>query len=138
MLEKAVRDRAQAIVRTRERLPHGVFRARIVEAGQQDQRAVADVAVAVFGDGLDERGHRLGGRRTPNGARGGGAGRIVEIAKLVDRGFELRGGDRLRCARFLRGSTTLEIEDTKKTKDTQEHTHYFATASLSSFKASCR
>ena len=35
-----------------ERLAHRVVRARVVEAGEQDERAEADVAVGVLGDGL--------------------------------------------------------------------------------------
>ena len=66
VLEEAVGDGAQAIVGAGERLAHRVLRARIVEPGQQHERAIAHVAVRVLGHGLQQRGHRLraGVRRT--------------------------------------------------------------------------
>ena len=50
VLEEAVGDRAQPIVRAGERLAHRVAGARIVEAGQQHERAIAHVAVGLLGD----------------------------------------------------------------------------------------
>ena len=47
---------------------HRVRRARIVEAGEQDQRAVADVPVGVLGDRLQQRRHGLRRRRAPDRA----------------------------------------------------------------------
>ena len=64
VLEKAVRDRAQTIVGAGARLAHRVLRARIVEAGEDDERAIADVAVRMLGDGLQQRRHRLRRRRS--------------------------------------------------------------------------
>ena len=90
VLEEAVGDGAQPIVRARQRLAHRVLRARIVEAGQQHQRAIADVAVGVLGDGLQQRRHglRAGVRRTVREAVVRVV--VVEIAELVDRGLQLR------------------------------------------------
>ena len=62
VLEEAVGDRAQAIVRARQRLAHRVAGPRIVEAGQQDQRAIPDVAVGVLGDRPQQRRHGLRAR----------------------------------------------------------------------------
>src|SRR5438045_7043641 len=56
----AVGDGAQTIVGTRQRLPHGVFGARVVETGQQHERAVADVSVGMLADRLQQRGHERG------------------------------------------------------------------------------
>ena len=91
----------------------------VVEARQQDERAIPHVAVGVLGHGLKERGDRLSARRPPHRARGIRAGRVVEIAELVDGRLELRGGDRLRRARFLRACSALTVKDTKDTKDTE-------------------
>ena len=102
VLEEAVGDGPQTIVGAGQRLAHGVFGARIVEAGQQHERAVAHVAVGVLADGLQERGNGLRRRRAAHRARGVGAGGVIEVAELVDRGLELGGRHGLRCGRLLR------------------------------------
>ena len=101
MLEKAVGDRAQAIVGAGARLAHRVLRAWIVEAGQEDERAIADVAVGVLGHGLQQRRHRLRRDGPADRASRAGAGGVIEVAELVDGGLQLVGGDGLRSARFL-------------------------------------
>ena len=120
VLEEAVGDGAQPIVGAGQRLAHRVLRARIVEAGQQDERAVADVAVGLLRDGLQQRRHRLRGRRAADGARRVRARRVVEIAELVDRGLQLRRRDRLRRRRFLRrAAARAEHTRTPRTQRTQ-------------------
>ena len=49
MLEEAVRAGAKAVVWTAERLAHRITGPRIVEPGQQNERAVTHVAVGVLG-----------------------------------------------------------------------------------------
>ena len=66
MLEEAVRDGAQPIVGAGARLTHRILRARIVEAGQDDKRAIANVTVRVLSDGLDSAGTAWRRDRTPD------------------------------------------------------------------------
>ena len=85
LLEVAVGDLAQPIVRRGQRRVHRVGGARIVEAGQQDRGPEADVAVGVLADRLQQRRHRLRRGRAANRAAGRHARRVVEVAELVDR-----------------------------------------------------
>ena len=78
VLEVSVGDGSQAIVGIVERLRHHVARARIVEPGEQDERAEADVAVRVAGDGLEQRGHRCLRRGAPDGPRRSRAGGVID------------------------------------------------------------
>ena len=85
VLEVAVGDGAQPVIRAGQGFPHGVLRARIVEAGQQYKRAIADVAVGVLRYRSKKNGHCLGGGRPADRSSGGGAGRVIEVAELVHR-----------------------------------------------------
>ena len=153
VLEEAVRDRAQPIVRAGQRLAHRVLRPRIVEAGEQHERAIADVAVGLLGDRLQQRRHRLAAavRRTVRDAfvRVG----VVEIAELVDGGLQLRRRDGLRRARLLAASRAAHRGHRGHTRTQQDEPRVSsvsrigvisrrrlssAIGSVSSFSASCR
>src|SRR5712692_9847835 len=66
VFEKPVRDRAETIVGALERFAHEILRPRIVEPGQERERAIPHVAVSMFGHRLNERGNSLSRRRAPN------------------------------------------------------------------------
>src|SRR5262249_36188398 len=148
VLEEAVSDDAKAIVRAGERLAHRVDRARVVEAGQQHERSIANVAVRLFCDRLHQRRYCLRARRSPYRTRRRRARFVVEVPELGDRGLQLRSRYRLWRARFLGARGSHGDEDTEeRTKDTEEnsvaasrHGSYPATVSvfslLSSFNAS--
>ena len=123
VLEVAVGDGSETIVRARQRFAHRVLRARIVEAREQNERAIADVAVGVFRHRLQQRRHRLYGGGAPHGPRSVGARRVVEIAQFVDRGLELSGGNGLRGAGFLascRRRRRMNAEDAEDAKGQTE------------------
>ena len=117
--EEAVGNVTEAVVGSGKRLAHGVFRAGVIEARQQDERAIAHVAVSLLRDRLHERRHRLRACRASNGTRGVRPRRVIEIAQLRDRRLQLRRRHRLRRWRLLRARTARETEDTKGTKDTK-------------------
>ena len=114
VLEETVCDRAQAVVGARQRLAHRVDGPRIVEAGQQDQRAIPHITVGMLGHRAQQGGHGLRSRRPADGARSCRACRVVEIAQLVDGGLKLRRRNGLRRGRFLPACRTL----TEKTDET--------------------
>jgi len=114
VFEEAVRDGAEPIVGTRQRFAHRVLRARIVEPGQQDECPVADVAVAVFGYRLNQRGHRLRRRSTAHEARRVRPRGVIEIAELGDRRLELYRRNRLgRAGLLLRACNLATAEDSE-------------------------
>src|SRR5262245_28541487 len=132
MLEKAVGDGAEAVVRALQGFAHRVPGARIVERGHQDERAISHVAIRVLGDGLQQGGHRLRRGCPPDDARRVRADRIVQLPEIVDRGRELRRGDRLRRRRLLPSRDRVSQRD-KNTKERTKNTKsgLIASASLS-------
>ena len=159
VFEEAVRDRAETIVGAGARLAHRVLRARIVEAGQKDERAIADVAVGMLGDGLQQRRHRLRGHGPPDRACRAGTDGVIEVAELVDGGLQLLGGNGLRrrpvpARRLLRAGGARRRRGHRKTHKDQAESRISASSrharfrvatgslsaigSLSSFNASCR
>ena len=90
MLEVAVGDLAEAVVRRVERFLHRIDGARIAEAGEQDQRLEPDVAVSVLARRLQQRRHGDGAGSPPDGATGLHPGGIVEVTQLRDGGLEIR------------------------------------------------
>ena len=102
VLEVAVGDLAEAIVRRRERLFHGVHGARIAEAGEQDERLEADVAIGVLAGRIEQGRNRDRARRAPDRAAGLHPGRIVQVTQLADRGLQVRGRKRRRPALLRR------------------------------------
>ena len=117
MLEKAVSDCTQAIVGARARVTHGVLRAWIVESGENDESAIADVPVGMLGNRLQKRRHGLrrdgSADRTGRGSPDG----VVKVAEFVDSGFQLVRRDGLRSAWFLRREKLSTTEDTEDTED---------------------
>ena len=90
VLEEGVGDGPEPIVLFGQHPRHHVVSARIVEAGQQDERAEPDVAVLVIGDGSRvSAGTAIGRRRAAERARRLHADRKLEIRQLVDRGADL-------------------------------------------------
>ena len=116
MLEKAVRNRPQAIVGAGARLAHRILRAWIVEAGENDERAITDIAVGMLGDRLQERRHGLRGDGSSDCTGRAGTNAEIEVAELADGGFQLVCGDGLRGVRFLRHCGEPAPEDTKDTQ----------------------
>src|SRR5207247_11214004 len=93
-----------------------IFRTWSVEAGQEEERAITDVAVAVLGDRLHKGRDCLPGSGPAHRPRSVGARGVIEIAELVDSGLELGGGDGARSGGFLglrKFSTTEDPEDTE-------------------------
>ena len=129
VLEIRVGDGAQTIVRIVERRAHHVARSRIVEPGQQHQRAKANVAVRMTCGGFHQRGDGLGRRRAADGTRRGRTGGRVELAEVVDGGLELDGGDdRLRLSAGLRRRRRRQGQHARD--DESDHS--------TAFSASCR
>ena len=105
VLEVRVGGRAQPIVGRRERLGHHVARPRIVEPGQQDERAEANVAVRIAGDRVEQRRNRGLHGHAPDGPRRSRPGGVIDGRELVDCRLELFGGDgSLALFRGSRGS----------------------------------
>ena len=106
VLEITVSDRAQAIVLLRQRGAHDVAGARVVEPGEQDERAKADERVRMGFHGLEQRGH--GNRRIGPPGRPRRSHAVAELdgAELVDRRGELgrsNGVARIRRRAAARG-----------------------------------
>jgi hypothetical protein len=120
VLEEAVRDGPEAIVRARERSPHHVACSRIVEAGEQHEGPIPNVAVRMLVHRLQQRGNSLGGGCAPDRAGGAGPDGVIEIAQLVDRCLQLGGRRRLRRGRFLRKGVGPDMESSEDTENTQE------------------
>jgi hypothetical protein len=118
VLEKAVGDGAQSIVRAGERLANRLFGSWIVEAGQEHQRAVPHEPVGMFRHGSQQNGDRLSRSRAADGPGRVRSCRVVEIAELVHRRLELFGGDRLWCGGLL-GLRSGEIAAGDNGSDTQ-------------------
>jgi hypothetical protein len=136
MLEIAKGDGPQPIVRAFQRLADGVVGAGIIEPGQQNEGAVSNIAVAVFGGGLEQCGNGLRALGPPNGAGRIRASVVIEIAELVDRDLQLLGTDRLRRGGLLRGLggrfAAAETEDTQEGEDAEAQRHTYPTGVFSS------
>ena len=91
------------------------------QGDENDERAIADVAVSVLGNRLQQGRNRLRRSGAANQTRRRRPGVVIELAELVDRGLELSGGNGLRTGRLLTacgGATTKDTKDTKENPST--------------------
>jgi hypothetical protein len=94
VFEVGVPDGTQAIVRRGEDRRHDLARPRIVEAGEQNEGAEADVPVGVAGNCFEERRHDRARGSTADHAGGRAAHAVVDGPELADCGLQLLRGDR--------------------------------------------
>ena len=143
MLEVCVGGRAQPIVGRGERLCHHVARPRVVEPGQQDERAEPDVAVRIAGDGVEQRRNRSLHGYAPDGPRGRRPGGVIDGRELVDCRLQLFGGDGsltlFRRSRGSRRTRGLSGRRGGQQGDAHDHDAEYAHVSQSiDLRASCR